>query len=154
MAGAAPTRADFAVWRRATTRWNDDDAYGHLNNARYFEFIDTAVNANLAMALGTDIRKLPHIAVVAEVSCRYFSELGYPTPLDLGLSVERIGSSSVIYRVGIFAGGSDDPAQPASAEGRFVHVYVDNTQKHRPPTAIPEDVRAVVEPLVRSVTAW
>jgi acyl-CoA thioester hydrolase len=149
-----PTRADFAVWRAATTRWADDDAYGHLNNARYFEFIDTAVNAHLAEALGTDIRKLPHIAVVAEVSCRYFSELGYPTPLDLGLAAERVGNSSVIYRVGIFAGDSDDPAQPASAEGRFVHVYVDNLQPERPPVSIPDNVRAVVEPLVRPVTAW
>ena len=154
MAAARPTRADFVVWRSATTRWADDDAYGHLNNARYFEFIDTAVNAHLALALGVDIRKLPHIGVVAEVSCRYFAELGYPTLLDLGLAVERVGSSSVIYRIGIFAAGSDDPTQLANAEGRFVHVYVDNTVMHRPPTPIPDDVRAVVEPLVRSVTAW
>jgi acyl-CoA thioester hydrolase len=151
---ARPTRADFVVWRGATTRWADDDAYGHLNNARYFEFIDTAVNAHLALALATDIRTLPHIAVVAEVSCRYFAELGYPTPLDLGLAVERVGRSSVIYRVGIFEAGGDDPAQAANAEGRFVHVYVDNNQPNRPPVAIPDDVRAVVEPLVRSVTAW
>ena len=150
---SAPRRSDFAVWRSATTRWADDDAYGHLNNARYFEFIDTAVNAHLALALGTDIRKLPHIAVVAEVSCRYFAELGYPTPLDLGLAVERVGRSSVIYRVGIFAEG-DDPEQPANAEGRFVHVYVDNQQANRPPVPIPDDVRAVLEPLVRTVTAW
>ena len=152
--GAPLTRADFVVWRGATTRWNDDDAYGHLNNARYFEFIDTAVNAHLAMALGTDIRKLPHIAVVAEVTCRYYSQLGYPDPLDLGLAVERVGSSSVIYRVGIFKAGGTDPQEPASAEGRFVHVYVDNTDDNRPPTAIPADVREVVEPLVRSVTPW
>ncbi|GAC1379330.1 MAG: thioesterase family protein [Marmoricola sp.] len=151
---SAPRRSDFVVWRHATTRWADDDAYGHLNNARYFEFIDTAVNAHLALALGTDIRKLPHVAVVAEVSCRYFAELGYPTPLDLGLAVERVGRSSVIYRVGIFAADGDDPDQPANAEGRFVHVYVDNRQAHRPPVPIPDDVHAVIEPLVRPVTAW
>lgn len=150
---SAPTRVDFAVWRSATTRWADDDAYGHLNNARYFEFIDTAVNAFLAEALGTDIRKLPEIGIVAEVACRYYAELGYPDPLDLGLAVERVGRTSVIYRVGIFTAG-DDPAQPANAQGRFVHVYVDNTDPARPPVPIPEGVRAVVEPLVRSVTAW
>lgn len=154
MAGVPPTRAEFPVWRSATTRWADDDAYGHLNNARYFEFIDTAVNAHLAEALDTDIRVLPHIGVVAEVSCRYFAELGYPTTLDLGLAVERIGTSSVIYRVGIFVAGRADPAQPANAEGRFVHVYVDNEKPDRPPVAIPADVRTVLEPLVSTVTPW
>ena len=126
------------MWRQATTRWADDDVYGHLNNARYFELIDTAVNAHLAEALGQDIRTLPVIGVVAEVSCRYFAEMGYPRPVDLGLVVDRIGTSSVVYRIGLFQGDGDE----ASAEGRFVHVYVDNTDPARPVTPLPDDVRA------------
>ena len=93
---ARPTRAEYVDWRTATTRWSDDDVYGHLNNARYFDLIDTAVNAHLAEATGTDIRRLPAIGVVAEVSCRYFAEMGYPRPIELGLVVERLGTSSVI----------------------------------------------------------
>ena len=147
-----PTRADYVVWRTATTRWSDDDVYGHLNNARYFDLIDTAVNAHLAEATGTDIRLLPAVGLVAEVSCRYFAETGYPRPIDLGLLVERLGSSSVVYRVGIFQGGSGEPDEPARAEGRFVHVYVDNASTGpdpRPVTPVPDVVRAVLEPLVR-----
>jgi acyl-CoA thioester hydrolase len=142
-----PTRADYVVWRRATTRWADDDVYGHMNNARYFELIDTAVNAHLAEATGVDIRTLPAVGVVAEVSCRYFREVGYPAPIDLGLAVERVGTSSVIYRIGIFQGTGDE----AAAEGRFVHVYVANTDRGngRPSTPIPDAIRAAVEPLVR-----
>jgi acyl-CoA thioester hydrolase len=143
-----PTRSDYVVWRQATTRWADDDVYGHMNNARYFELIDTAVNVHLAEATGTDIRQLPAVGVVAEVSCRYFREVGYPDPIDLGLAVERIGSSSVIYRIGIFQGPGDD----AAAEGRFVHVYVDNTDPARPggrpSTPIPDVIRAAVQPLL------
>jgi acyl-CoA thioester hydrolase len=143
-----PTRSDYVVWRQATTRWADDDIYGHMNNARYFELIDTAVNVHLAEATGTDIRQLPAVGVVAEVSCRYFREVGYPDPIDLGLAVERIGSSSVIYRIGIFQGPGDD----AAAEGRFVHVYVDNTDPTRPggrpSTPIPDVIRAAVQPLL------
>jgi acyl-CoA thioester hydrolase len=143
-----PTRSDYVVWRQATTRWADDDIYGHMNNARYFELIDTAVNVHLAEATGTDIRQLPAVGVVAEVSCRYFREVGYPDPIDLGLAVERIGSSSVIYRIGIFQGPGDD----AAAEGRFVHVYVDNTDPARPggrpSTPIPDVIRAAVQPLL------
>jgi len=140
-----PTRSDYAAWRQATTRWADDDVYGHLNNAVYFELIDTAVNTHLAEALGRDIRSLPVIGVVAEVSCRYFREIGYPDPIDLGLVVDRVGTSSVVYRVGLFQGDGDE----AAAEGRFVHVYVDNTDPARPVTPVPDEVRAAVEPLLR-----
>ena len=139
-----PTRADYRVWRTATTRWADDDVYGHMNNARYFELIDTAVNAHLAEATGVNIRELPAVGVVAEVSCRYFREVGYPEPIDLGLAVERIGTSSIVYRIGIFQG----PGEDAAAEGRFVHVYVDNTVVgDRPSTPVPDLIRAAVQPL-------
>lgn len=145
-----PTRADYVAWRTATTRWADDDVYGHMNNARYFELIDTAVNVHLLEATGLDIRNQPSIGVVAEVSCRYFAEMGYPRPVDMGLVVERIGRSSVIYRIGLFQ-GEGGPEQEASAEGRFVHVYVDNTREDgsRPVVPLPPEVRAVAEALVR-----
>lgn len=142
-----PTRAEYAAWRTVTTRWRDDDAYGHLNNATYYELFDTAVNAHLYDATGLDIRRLPQIGIVAETSCRYFRELGFPAPIETGLVVDRIGTSSVVYRIGLFQG--EDPR--AAAEGRFVHVYVDDTDPDRPVTAIPDSIRAAVEPLVRSV---
>ena len=98
-----------------------------MNNARYFELIDTAVNAHLAEATGVDIRGLPAIGVVAEVGCRYFRQVGYPRPVDLGLVVEKVGTSSVVYRIGIFQGDPEGEGAEAAAEGRFVHVYVDNS---------------------------
>lgn len=143
-----PDRASYRHWRTATTRWSDDDVYGHLNNARYFDLIDTAVNAHLAEATGLDIRELPQIGVVAEVSCRYFAEMGYPRPIDMGLVVERLGGSSIIYRVGLFQGDPQGPGALASAEGRFVHVYVDNTDPARPVTPVPDVIREAVAPLV------
>jgi acyl-CoA thioester hydrolase len=135
------------AWRQATTRWADDDAYGHMNNARYYELFDTCVNAHLYEATGTNVRELPAIGVVAETSCRYFRELGFPAPVEMGLAVERLGNSSVIYRIGLFQGESD----LAAAEGRFVHVYVDNAggPGQRPVRPMPEVVRRAVEPLVR-----
>ena len=142
-----PARSAYASWRTATTRWSDDDAYGHLNNARYFDLIDTAVNAHLAEATGIDIRTLPQIGLVAEVSCRYFAEMGYPRPIDLGLVVDRIGTSSVVYRIGLFQGDPDGEGALACAEGRFVHVYVDNEDPARPATPIPDVIRKSIEPL-------
>ena len=143
---AAPTRAEYVAWRQVTTRWADDDAYGHMNNATYYELFDTAVNAHLFEATGQDIRALPAIGVVAETSCRYFREIGFPSPVDTGLVVERLGTSSVVYRIGLFQGDSET----AAAEGRFVHVYVANDRPgQRPVRPVPEVIRAAVGGLVR-----
>ena len=141
-----PVRGDYRVWRRMTTRWADDDVYGHMNNATYYELFDTAVNAHLIEATGTDIRRLPAVGLVAETSCRYFREIGFPEPVDVGLAAERVGRSSVVYRIGLFQGDGEE----AAAEGRFVHVYVDASggPGNRPVVPLPDEIRAVVEPLL------
>jgi acyl-CoA thioester hydrolase len=146
-----PTRGDYVVWRTMTTRWADDDVYGHMNNAVYYEMFDTAVNAHLIEASGANVRTLPAVGVVAETSCRYFREIGFPAPVDAGLAVERVGTSSVVYRIGLFQGDGDE----AAAEGRFVHVYVDNTSGpgNRPVRPLPDVIRAVAETLVPSAPA-
>ena len=90
--------------------------------------------------------------MVAEVSCRYFREIGYPEPVDLGMVVDKVGTSSVIYRIGLFQGDPEGAGAEAAAEGRFVHVYVDNTGDHaegRSTCPLPEEVRAAVVPLLR-----
>lgn len=145
-----PTRCDYVAWRTATTRWRDDDAYGHLNNATYYELFDTAVNAHLFEATGTNVRHLDRIGVVAETSCRYFREIGFPEPIEMGLVVDKVGTSSIVWRIGLFQGDSDE----AAAEGRFVHVYVDNTHGagNRPVAPMPDVIRAAVEPLLRPTT--
>ena len=142
-----PTRDEYVAWRTVTTRWRDDDAYGHLNNATYYELFDTAVNAHLFEATGQNVRLLPQIGVVAETSCRYFRELGFPDPIETGLVVDKVGTSSVIYRIGLFQGPSDE----AAAEGRFVHVYVDNSRGagERPVVPMPDLIREAVVPLLR-----
>ncbi len=147
MKDARPIRGDYAAWRTVTTRWRDDDAYGHLNNATYYELFDTAVNAHLYEATGLDMRSLPWIGVVAETSCRYFREIGFPEPIETGLVVDRVGNSSVIYRIGLFQGDGDE----AAAEGRFVHVYVGNADGagQRPVVPLPDAIRAAVTPLLR-----
>lgn len=143
-----PTRADYVVWRTATTRWRDDDAYGHLNNATYYELFDTAVNAYLYDATGVDVRALPQIGVVAETGCKYFREIGFPAPIEMGLVADKVGNSSIIYRIGLFQGGDGSPDDEAAAEGRFVHVYVDNTDPARPSTPMPDLIREAVTRLL------
>ena len=143
---ARPHRHDFIHWETVSTRWADIDVYGHMNNARYFEIMDTVVNNHLLVATRTDIRDLPAIGVVAEVGCRYFAEVGYPEPVDVGVVADKVGRSSVVYRIGLFQGAGDE----AAAEGRFVHVYVDNTDPARPVTPIPDEIRSALQPLLRT----
>jgi acyl-CoA thioester hydrolase len=120
------------------------DGFGHMNNARYFELIDTAIDRHLQETIGEAVDDTDTIGVFAEASCRFFQELGYPAPIDLGVVVDRVGRSSIAYRVGLFQG-----ADQAAAEGRVVVVYVDNTDPARPATEVPQNVRAAVEGLLR-----
>lgn len=129
--------ADYTI----STRWEDEDVYGHVNNVVYYSYFDTAVNGWLIEATGTDIRALDAYGIVAETSCRFLRELRFPHDVCAGLRVDRLGRSSVVYEIGLFQG--DDPA-PA-AVGRFVHVYV--TGPDRSTTPVPDIIRAVVEPL-------
>jgi acyl-CoA thioester hydrolase len=139
-----PTRADYVHWSTATTRWADMDGFGHLNNARYFELIDTAIDLHLQDAIGGAVDTLDEIGVFAEIGCRFFRELRYPKPIDLGVAADRVGRTSITYRVGFFQG--DDQA---AAEGRAVMVYVDNIDPARPPTPLPAVVRRAAEALLR-----
>ena len=139
-----PSRADYPVFRPITTRWMDNDVYGHVNNVVYYSYFDTAVNGYLIEATGTDIRALPQIGLVVETGCRYFKPISFPDALEVGIAVERLGGSSIVYRVGIFVVGEI----AAVAAGRFVHVYVDAVKRSSVP--VPEVIRKAVEPLCRT----
>jgi len=136
---AQPTqRSDFRVLRAITTRWHDNDHYGHVNNVVYYAYFDTAVNGFLIEASGTDIRDLPAIGIVAETSCRFLRELSFPDMAWAGLALERLGNSSVVYRIGLFRNDETEPA----ALGRFVHVYVDAATRR--PVPVPAPIRAAL----------
>lgn len=137
-----PTRREeFPVLRAITTRWMDNDQYGHVNNVVYYSYFDTAVNGYLIEASGCDVRTLPQIGIVAETSCRFLRELSFPDVVHAGLALEKLGNSSVVYRIGLFR---NDEAEPA-ALGRFVHVYVDSATRR--PVPVPVPVRRALETL-------
>jgi acyl-CoA thioester hydrolase len=134
-------RSDFPVLRAQQTRWSDDDVYGHVNNVVHYLMFDTLVNGWLIEASGTDIRRLSAVGLVVETSCRYFAELRFPETVTGGLALERLGSSSVVYRLALFGEQAETPA----AVGRFVHVYVDSTTRR--PVPVPAAIRAALERL-------
>ena len=131
------TSDDFPVHWPVTTRWTDNDMFGHLNNAKYYELFDTAINAWIDTTCGIDPMEVPWLGVVAESGCRYLSELKFPDPLVVGLAVTRLGNSSVTYRLGLFTADG-----PVAAVGTWVHVYVDRTT--RKPIPVPEPVRSLL----------
>ena len=136
----APDRRDsYRHFDRITTRWMDNDAYGHVNNVVYYSWFDTVVNEYLIAQGVLDITGGAVIGLVVETQCRYFSELAFPQPVDLGLRIGRLGTSSVRYEIGVFAEGE----ATASAQGHFVHVYVDRATRR--PTALPAPLRAALE---------
>jgi acyl-CoA thioester hydrolase len=134
-------RSEFGVLRTIPTRWMDNDHYGHVNNVVYYSYFDTAVNGYLIETSGTDIRNLPAIGIVAETSCRFMRELTFPDTVHAGLAIEKLGNSSVVYRIGLFRNEETAPA----AIGRFVHVYVDASTRR--PVPIPPPIRAALTAL-------
>ena len=136
---APASRAEFKVWRALTTRWADNDAYGHVNNTVYYEWFDTAVNSWLIDQGMLDVAAGDPIGLVVETRCSFSEPLAFPQPVEVGLAVAALGRSSIRYRIGIFAKASAS----AAAEGEFVHVVVDRASRR--PVDIPTDWRRKLE---------
>jgi acyl-CoA thioester hydrolase len=137
-------RQAYPYLQSITTRWADNDVYGHVNNVVYFSYFDTVVNRYLIDKGVLDIHRGEVIGLVVENTCRYYQSLQFPDRVDAGIQVQRLGTSSVVYRIGLFRNEQTSPA----AQGRFVHVYVD--RRTRKPVALPDDLRAALAPLVRA----
>ncbi|MBR0680952.1 acyl-CoA thioesterase [Roseomonas eburnea] len=136
------TLADYRQHVAITTRWSDNDAYGHINNVTYYSFFDTAVNTWLIRRGVLDIQNSSVIGLVVETGCRYFRPLAYPVDVTAGIRVARIGTSSVRYEVGIFGGEETT----AAAEGHFIHVYV--SRETGRPVPLPAELRAALETIL------
>jgi acyl-CoA thioester hydrolase len=138
-----PIRAGFRQFYPIQPRWSDNDAYGHINNVVYYEYFDTAVNMWLVETEILDIEKSPIISIVVETGCTYFESAAYPEPLEAGIAVDKVGTSSIVYATAIFRRDVDH----AICTGRFVHVTVDRATMR--PVPIPEDMRAKLAMLMR-----
>jgi acyl-CoA thioester hydrolase len=137
----AEPRHAYPFFTRVTTRWMDNDVYGHINNAVYYSFFDTAVNSYLIERGAIDIHAGPVIGLVVATHCNFFAPLQYPQAVEAGVRVGRMGSSSVRYEIGLFA----DAAPTCAASGHFVHVYVGRATRR--PAALPAELLAALSPL-------
>ncbi len=135
-------REAFRAFRSITTRWMDNDVYGHMNNVVHYSLFDTAVNGWLLEQGVLDFRAGDQVGLVVETGCSYFSEIMFPDLVTAGIRVAKLGSSSVRYEIALFRNDEDS----AAAEGHFVHVYVDaETRRPRP---LNPDLRAALETLL------
>lgn len=141
MSDAHPLRTDYPWFHTITTRWMDNDIYGHVNNVQYYAYFDTAVNHFLITEGGLDIHHATVIGVCVESKCTYRSPLAYPERIEAGVRVEHLGNRSVRYGVGIFREGQAEPA----ASGYFVHVFVGRDDMAAQP--VPPGLRSALERL-------
>ena len=125
-------RKNYKFFREISTRWNDNDIYGHINNATYYQFFDTAINSVLLDFNLLDLQKGKTIFISAETGCIYFEEIVFPDKITAGIKIKHLGNSSVQYEIGLFKNNNET----TSAIGHFVHVLVD--KKNRRPIKLPE----------------
>jgi acyl-CoA thioester hydrolase len=135
-------RDDYRYFLSITTRWMDNDVYGHINNVQYYSYFDTAVNRFLIEQGVLDIHEGEVIGLVVETHCNYFTSAAFPQDIDAGIRVGHLGNSSVRYEIGLFVQEQED----AIARGHFIHVYVD--RKSQKPVTIPDDLRGVLATLI------
>jgi acyl-CoA thioester hydrolase len=126
-------RSDYKVFRTITTRWMDNDPYGHMNNVVHYSIFDTAVNGWLVETGMLDFVRGDQIGLVIETGCRYFAEMAFPDVVTAGIRIGHLGNTSVRYELGLFRNDEDE----ASAQGFFAHVYV-NRATRRPEPFRPE----------------
>lgn len=143
---AIPTIADYPHVAEITTRWTDNDVYGHVNNAIFYEYFDSVANAYMISEGGLDIHRGDIIGLVVESGCQYHAPVEYPARLRVGLRVDRLGNRSVTYGLAVFTSGTQG-GDSAVAHGYFTHVFVDR-ESRRPVDAMPEQLRAAYERLV------
>ncbi len=136
-------RADYVHFQPITTRWHDNDVYGHVNNVVYYGYFDSAVNAYLIEQGGLDIHEGKVVGFVISSSCDYFASIAFPERIEVGLRVAKLGNSSVQYELAIFKQGEEQ----ACAAGRFVHVFVDRASNR--PVSIPTALRESMARLMR-----
>ncbi|MDB6142815.1 MAG: putative thioesterase [Pseudomonas sp.] len=142
MTDQTPQRTDYRHFQPITTRWHDNDIYGHVNNVTYYSFFDSAVNSYLIERGGLDIHDGEVVGFVVSSSCDYFASIAYPDLIEVGVRVGKLGNSSVQYELAVFKAGEED----ACAAGRFVHVFVDRATNR--PVPIPGNLRKALQQLV------
>lgn len=141
----AEPRSAYKAFCPISTRWSDNDVYGHVNNVVYYSWFDTAVNSYLMEHGALDIHHGSFMGLVVETQCNYFAPLAFPQAVDAGMRVANIGSSSVRYEIGLFAADSALAEAPCAAKGHFVHVYVDRSTRR--PIPLPTQLLCVLETL-------
>jgi acyl-CoA thioester hydrolase len=137
-----PTRNDYPYLHPITTRWHDNDVYGHVNNVVYYNYFDSAVNSWLIEQGGLDIHNGEQVAFVVSSGCDYFAPIAFPDAIEIGVRVAKLGNSSVQYELAVFKQGTE----AACAAGRFVHVFVERSSNQS--CAIPEVPRAALTRLI------
>ena len=142
-------RSAYALYRRISTRWADNDAYGHVNNVVYYGWFDTAVNAHLIEQGALDIHEGATIGLVVETHCNYFAPVVFPQPVEIGIRIAAMGGSSVRYELGVFIADASGAFEVCVAKGHFIHVYVD--QQTRRPVPLPLNLKIVLKNILESI---
>jgi len=135
-------RAHFGWWTAIASRWADCDAYGHVNNATYYSWFDTALTT---MAIERGILRAPgqtSIGLCIASGCEFLAPIGFPETVEVGVRIGRIGNSSLRYELAIFRAGAEEPA----AVCHFTHVFVDAATRKGVPLTAPQ--KAAIADLV------
>jgi len=96
-------KAQFKFFINIETRWSDMDCIGHINNATFLTYIETA-RVRLLENLG--FSSVP--IIMASIKIDYVNQLKYPSVIEIGQKICRLGNSSFDILTGIYNKESED----------------------------------------------
>ena len=128
----------FPVVTPIKVRFRDLDAFGHVNNAVYFTFMEMA-RVEYFRQIGLLKNDFPSpFFIIAEATCQFKAPIEMDTPLQVQVRVSRLGNSSfdMEYRF------VDEASGAVLATGRTVQVTFDYAANRSVP--LPDEWRAAI----------
>ena len=132
-------RADFRFFHRLRVRWAEVDMQKIVFNAHYLMYIDTAVSdywRALALPYEEAFAQLGGELYVKKASVEFHASARLDDALDIGMRCERVGTSSMLFRAGIFRGDQ------LLITGELVYVFADPASQTARP--VPQALRDIL----------
>jgi len=121
---------------RLRVRFHECDPQGVVFNAHYFAYFDVALTEMWREAFGSygEVVDSGTDVVVVEASATFRAPARFDDELDVGLGIDRLGTTSMTMGASIRRDGE------LLVEGRMVHVFVDTATMGK--REIPDWLRA------------
>lgn len=135
-------RDTFRLLHPIDVRWGDMDAFGHVNNACYFTYCESARIAWFdAIELERFKEASSHGPALVTATCNFLQQVHYPAALEVGARASHVGGKSFTLDYAVLRRGGEKDGEKV-ADGTSVVVWVDYAEGRAIP--LPQALRDTI----------